>query len=191
MTIRRILLCVAIILSSVLLLPHCGSKRHVWKEEVKLQSGELLTVQRDVQFKFYQPAGGGGGTDILESSLEIISPVRTDWPARWDHPPFLPLIFDRDSDNQEWFVVATFSTCTAWYDLGKPKLPYTEFRFRNFKWIQQPLSDKFIGYEGNMLVPDVKNVNRDHTLDSKKKDHAIATISPEYKNVVSVWKHGC
>jgi hypothetical protein len=175
----------------LLMLTGCGAEPVLWKEEVQLQNGEVLMVTRTIRFKEYQPIGGGGGSDTLESTLEVISPRRADNPERWSHPPLLPMVFDRDPANQEWFVIATFYMCTAWYDLGRPKLPYAEFRYRRGQWVQQPLSDGFIGREANMLVPNHADVRHDHTLASKSRAMSDPTIAPEYRQVVSTWKTNC
>lgn len=167
------------------------ANRHHWKEEVQLQTGEILTVARSIEFEFDHPIGGVGGSDILESTLEVMSPERKDFPSKWRNPPFLPLIFDRDSDNDEWFIVATFYMCTDWYDLGRPKLPYTEFRYRNGAWIQQPLSEKFIGREGNVLIPNGRDAGPDYSLQMKREKLSDPSTAPEYKRIVRAWKTYC
>ena len=77
------------------LLAGCGPKLSSWKEEVQLQNGDVLTVQRTIAFKAYQPiGGGGGGSNTPESSLLVLTPARADNPKQWAHPPLLPMIFD-------------------------------------------------------------------------------------------------
>jgi hypothetical protein len=174
-----------------LLASGCGSKPSSWKEEVQLQSGEVLTVLRTIRFKEYRSPGGGGGSDTPESSLEVITPQRSDNPQRWSFPPLLPMVFDRDPDNHEWFIVATFYMCTAWYELGRPKLPYAEFRYRDGQWVRQPLSEKFIGREANMLVRNQADVDRDHTLSSKRSLMHDAANSERHRRVVSNWDTNC
>ena len=183
--------CAVSALLGLALLTGCGAKPFSWKEEVQLHDGQVLTVRRTIQFKEYQPAGGGGGADTPESTLEVIAPQRPDTPQRWSQPPLLPMIFDRDDETKEWFVVATFYMCTAWYDLGRPKLPYAEFRFRGGQWVQQPLSAKFVGLEANMLVPNQGDVDRDHTLASKSGLMNDPANSLRHRRVVSSWKTNC
>jgi hypothetical protein len=51
------------------------------------------------------------------------------WPrvrAPLDLPANLPILFDKDPDNCEWTLLATFYTCDAWHALGRPKSPYAE-----------------------------------------------------------------
>jgi hypothetical protein len=178
-------------LLALVLISSCGAKEFSWKEEVRLQDGEVVTVKRTIRFKKYQPPGGGGGSDTPESTLEVIAPRLPGNPGRWSHPPLLPMIFDRDPDNQEWFIVATFYMCTAWYDLGRPKLPYAEFRYRGGQWLRQPLSEKLIGREANLLVPNQADVDRDHTLASKRGLMTDPATSLRHRQVVSSWNTNC
>jgi len=180
------------VLLALWLLAGCGPKLSSWKEEVQLQSGEVLTVQRTIAFKAYQPiGGGGGGSDTPESSLLVLTPARADNPKPWAHPPLLPMIFDRDPDTREWFIVATFYMCQAWYDLGRPKPPYAEFRYRNGQWVQQPLSEKFIGRETNMLIPSQADVDRDHTLATKHQIMSDPAISKRFLQVMPIRGEFC
>lgn len=123
-------------------------------------------------------------------TVEIIAPQKPDNPAPWS-AKFVPLVFDRDPDTKEWFMVATFVSCTSWYDLGRPKLPYTEFRFKNGQWVQQVLSEKFIGREGNMFTGMRYSGETDHTLASKKLLNSDPTIDPSYLRIVAKWRTSC
>lgn len=174
------------------LLTSCAPKESTWKEAVQLQSGEVLSVQRTISFKEYQPiGGGGGGSETTVSSLEVLSPVHADTPKRWSQPPLLPMVFDRDPDTNEWFIVATFYMCQTWHELGRPLPPYVEFRYRNGQWVRQPLSEKFIDRETNMLIPNQADVGRDHTLGSKYKIMSRPTIAKEYLRVLPIRKDFC
>lgn len=182
----------ALILMVLGLLAGCSPKISTWQEEVQLQSGELLTVKRTISFKEYQPlGGGGGGSNTPVSTLEVLSPRGPDTPKPWDYPPLLPMVFDRDPATKEWFIVATFYMCQAWYDLGRPKLPYAEFRYRNGQWVQQPLSEKFIGRATNMLIPSQADVDRDHSLESKRQIMGDPAIAKQYLRVVPIWQTNC
>jgi hypothetical protein len=172
------------------LLVGCGKTQIEWKEEVKLQSGEILQTRRTAISRPFGQIGGPGGWDNEGMSLEIIAPAKAGAPARWS-TKFVPLIFDRDAETSEWFIVATFTSCTRWYELGRPKLPYTEFRFKNGQWVQQLLSEKFVGREGNMLTDIHSGGEPNHTLDSKQGRMNDPAISPEFKRVITNWQHGC
>ncbi len=172
------------------LLMGCGPKKLAWTEEVKLQSGEILTTRRHALAQPFGQIGGPGGWENEGMTVEIISPRKPDYPGTWN-AKFVPLVFDRDPDTQEWFMVATFYSCTSWYDLGRPKLPYTEFRFKNGQWVQQPLSEKFIGSQGNMLTDIRSSGEPDHTVASKQDVMNAGRSSPEYRQVVAAWQTNC
>lgn len=177
-------------LLSCLLIVGCGKSTINWKEDVQLLSGEVIVVKRTAKT---QSIGGIGGPDGWENegmTVEIIQPVKPDNPAIWSGK-FQPLVFDRDRDTQEWFIVATFATCSGWYELGRPKLPYTEFRYRNGRWIQQALSEKYIGRESNMLVTIRSSGVPDQTIDSKRGSRGDPRIAPEYVRIVGKWETNC
>lgn len=168
----------------------CGNSQFEWTEEVQLVNGDRLTTRRTAIAKPFGQIGGPGGWENEGMTLEIIAPVATDNPSRWS-ARFVPLIFDRDVDTKEWFIVATFYSCTSWYDLGRPKLPYTEFRFRNGRWLQQPLSASLIGRAGNMLTDVRSGGEPNHTLDSKRGRMNDPAISKRFKVVSETWTNNC
>ena len=172
------------------LLCACGKNRIEWKEEVKLQSGEVVQLKRTAKSKDFGEVGGPGGWENEGMTVEIIRPISVDNPTMWS-ARFVPLVFDRDATNGEWFMVATFNSCTSWYELGRPKLPYTEFRFKAGQWVQQPLSPQFIGRDGNMLTDIHSRGEPDHTVASKEAIAKTSIAAPEYKRVVERWTTGC
>ena len=187
--------CMAALLMG-LMLGGCGDPHMEWKEQVKLQSGEIIVVDRTAKFSENWVAGGGGGSINRGMTLQVALPSKPDNPGVWD-ARFVPIIFDRDPDSHEWFVVATFFHCDSWYELGRPKLPYTEYRFRNGRWIQQPLTQKWIGRNSNVLPADPSSRaaidGSKPTLTIERKQGILYTpeISPEYKGVVDKWSSGC
>jgi hypothetical protein len=123
-------------------------------------------------------------------TVEIVDPIRPGNPGPWS-AKFVPLVFDRDPRTQEWFMVATFFHCDSWYALGRPKLPYIEYRFRQGQWVQQPLTPERMGVPANMFTgmgpKGVKNL----TAEEKTSRLNDPTISPKYKSVTDKWQHGC
>lgn len=178
------------VMGLVVLLMGCGPKKLAWTEEVKLQSGEILNTRRQALAQPFGQIGGPGGWENEGMTVEIISPRKPDYPDTWN-AKFVPLVFDRDTDTKEWFMVATFYSCTSWYDLGRPKLPYTEFRFSNGQWVQQPLSAKLIGREGNMLTAIRSSGEPDHTVASKQAVMNGGASAREYRQVVATWETNC
>ena len=120
------IVCAAVALLCPPILSGCGENLISWKEEVKLQSGEVIVVKRTAKSKDFGEVGGGGGWENEGMTVQIVQPSVVDNPPVWD-AKYVPLIFDRDPVTKEWFMVATFYSCTSWYELGRPKLPYTEY----------------------------------------------------------------
>lgn len=182
---------------ATLLLAGCGDPRLDWTEQVKLQSGEVISVARSAKFSENWIAGGGGGSFNKGMTLQIVQPAKPDNPGIWD-ARFVPILLDRDPETKEWFVVATFFHCDSWYELGRPKLPYTEYRFRNGRWVQQPLTPKWIGREGNVMPVDLADKGpiseSKPTLTLEHKERIFLDrpgTSPEYRRVVDKWSTGC
>lgn len=167
----------------------CVKSKLQWEEEVQLASGEVLVVQRVV--KGVSPmgeVGGPGGWDSEGMTVAVISPEHADNPPVWEGP-FVPLLFDRDAQTGQWFMVATFYSCESWYALGKPKLPYTEYRLKEGRWQQQSLTPSLIGRKANMLTNIHSTGEENHTLASKAK--SVSRAAPKYQEIVSTWSTGC
>lgn len=178
-----------------LMLGGCGDPHMEWKEQVKLQSGEVIVVERTAKFSENWVAGGGGGSINKGMTLQVVQPSKSDNPGVWD-ARFVPIVLDRDPETQEWFMVATFFHCDSWYELGRPRLPYTEYRFRNRRWVQQPLTQKWIGRDANVLPADLSNraaiAETKPTMTVERKAGILndPAISPEFKRIVDQWPTG-
>jgi len=162
-----------------------------WTEEVQLASGEVIVVQRTVHAQSLGEIGGPGGWESEGMTLEIISPQLPDKPPVWDFP-YVPIVFDRDPQTQEWFVVATFYTCERWHELGKPKLPYAQWRARDGIWQRTELNPELIGRKANVLTAIRSSGEPDHTLKSKEDIMSDGRIASKYKRIYDGWKPlGC
>jgi hypothetical protein len=178
------------LLLALLCLTGCGPKKLAWTEEVQLQSGEVLNTRRTALAQPFGQIGGTGGWENEGMTVEIIAPNNPGYPTPWSGK-FVPLLLDRDPDTNEWFMVATFYSCTSWYDLGRHKLPYTEFRFKNGQWVQQALSEKLIGRATNMLTSIHSSGEPAHTLVSKERVMSNLKIAPTYKRILDKWETAC
>jgi hypothetical protein len=168
----------------------CSQPVVEWTEEVLLESGEIVLVKRTAKPSVLGEIGGPGGWENEGMTVQLLRPRKPDDPQTWD-ARYLLLLFDRDPISKEWFMVATFITCTSWYELGRPKLPYTEFWFRDGRWVQQPLSPRFIGRQANMLTRIHSDREKNHTIASKQAINSDPAIAPEYTRVVDHWSTGC
>jgi len=169
----------------------CSDPLYRWKEEVQLPDGAVLVVERTIRFRDYTPIGGsGGGADVTASTLELLTPMENA-PPLWSAPPLLPMLLDRDPVTGEWFIVSTFFMCSVWYDLGKPALPYVEYRLRNGKWMRAPLSQQLIGRDANVLVPAEADVKSDQSLETKRLLGESRAIGRKYRQIIADWQTNC
>ena len=168
-----------------------------WHEEVQLQSGDVIVIKRTARFSENWIAGGGGGSFNRGMTIEFDSPDKSYNPTIWSGL-YVPMILDRDPDTNEWTIIATFYHCDGWYDIGRPALPYTAYRYREGKWLQQSMEPKWIGRKANVLVTDLASRN---AIDSSKpiltvsrKEKEVTdrpSAAPKYKSILDKWTTGC
>jgi hypothetical protein len=166
-----------------LLLSACGRSNISWNEEVLLQSGEKIIVSRTVKTKAFGEIGGPGGWENMGMTLEIKTPQRPDNPPLWSQP-LIPVVFDRDSKTRTWFVVATTESCQKWYELGRPKQWYLEYRVQNGRWEQTTLSAEHIGRQSNMLTSINSSGEKDLSVEEKTTRMSNPAIGKQFKRVM-------
>lgn len=160
-----------------------------WTEDVPLQNGTMAVVKRTARLSANHIAGGGGGSFNRGMTLQITSPQQKELPGPWSDV-YVPLLLDYDSETNEWFLVATFFHCDSWYNLGRPALPYTEYRFRQGRWQRQDLSPKLIGRKANLYIAD-HPPKAPHLTTPAKQDEVEPGTGKEYLMIVSQWASGC
>jgi len=162
-----------------------------WNEEVALTDGTVIVVKRTAKTAPFGELGGPGGWENKGMTLEILSPKELPKPPHWDFP-YVPAIFDWDSQAREWFVVSTFYSCQTWYDLGRPQMPYIEHRVRNGQWQQVELNRNLIGRAVNMETGP-RSGGEPSLLTIQEKNERIKDprIAPKYKHIIDNWKTFC
>jgi hypothetical protein len=170
----------------------CERRIH-FTEEVQLADGEVIKVDRRVAAAPLGEIGGPGGWESKYMSLEIIEPMRPENPPKWESTAGLvPVLFDKDADDGEWALLATFYTCEAWYALGRPKLPYVEFRARAAQWQKVELSAQWSGRPTNVLTHISSGGEPEFIgLPAKRERMSDSLIAPEYRSIVDRWTTGC
>ena len=125
-----------------------GSDR-TWSEEVALDDGSVITIDRHVE-QLMSHSLGGGAFSATETASTLT--FRGDLAAipRWDLP-LMPLLLYLDPESAEWVIVATTTTCDVWYARGMPEPFYWEFRFRGTEWVEVPLAETSYGRKTNLL----------------------------------------
>lgn len=161
-----------------------------WNEQVELQSGEVIVITRTAKFSENWIAGGGGGSFNKGMTIEFDSPDKPDNQTIWS-ALYVPMILDRDPDTNEWIIVATFYHCNSWHDIGRPALPYTAYRYREGKWLQQSMEPKWIGRDANVIAAvlfDRNAINSSKPIftlaDKKKRLRDRPGIDRAFKEIV-------
>lgn len=163
-----------------------------FKEEVQFSSGEVVVVDRKFKTEALGEVGGPGGWEAKFNSMRIIQPLRADNPPLWQSEiGLIPILFDQDTQSKEWFIVTIIDMCEAWRKIGRPKLPYAEFRLRNGQWQRVDLSPQHIGREANVLTGiRSKNELPSHSLATKRARMGDPRVAPRFIKITDEWV-GC
>lgn len=168
-----------------------------WHEEVQLQTGEVIVIQRTAKFSGNPMPGGGGESSNKEMTIEFKSPGQPDNPARW-RGLHVPMILDRDPDTHEWVIVAASYQCESWIDRGSPPSPYVTYRYREGKWMEHTLDSKWIGRDANVISISPSNgihiSGRNPIFTISEKNKLIRDrpeISLQHKKVVDSRSKSC
>jgi hypothetical protein len=137
---------------SVVLLAGCGlldSGNRTWSEEVALDDGSIITIDRHVE-QLMSNAIGGGALSVTETKSTLA--FRSDLAAlpAWDLS-LMPLLLYRDPATSEWVIVATTTSCEIWNARGSPEPRYWEFRLRGSEWVEVPISESAFDRKTNLL----------------------------------------
>lgn len=169
------------ILLAVLQLAGCDNvETRAWTEDVLLEDGTQVQVERSVRFTEHNSLSGDAyGTLDEQATLTIHLHDRL-LPA-WDVPLVPLLLFKEHVD--EWVIVARSADCETWYQRGRPKPPYWEFRLRHGEWIEVPLSLRSLGRRAN-LFSEYRGPTQSHvSLQDKESILSDPTIARSYTSI--------
>jgi hypothetical protein len=167
----------------------CGIVDVAWKEEVKVADGQIIIVKRTAEGKALGEIGGPGGWRATRMTLEIDQPRLPTNPPVWSER-WVPMLFDYDPGTKEWFLVATFYTCIDWRDLGRPELPYLQYRARDRRWEQVPLDSKLFGRPANLLT-GVNARGEPRLVSVGAKERRDRGAGKKFQRIVDVWPTSC
>jgi hypothetical protein len=177
------------VVPAVAMLAACGNVDVSWKEEVKLADGQVIVVKRTAQGKALGEIGGPGGWRATRMTLEIDRPRLPTNPPVWSQR-WVPMLFDYDTQTKEWFLVATFYTCVDWYDLGRPRLPYVQYRTRDGRWEEGPLDPRLFGRSANLLT-GVSARGELGLVSLEVKERVDRGAEKTFRQVVNLWSNPC
>jgi len=144
----------------------CDSGNRTWSEEVALDDGSVITIDRHVE-QLMSSAIGGSAFSATETTSTLAFRGGLAELPRWN-VPLMPLVLYRDSESAEWVIVATSTTCEVWYRRGMPESHYWEFRLRGTEWIEVPVAETSFGRRTNLLFEYAQPLPAKHiTLSAK------------------------
>jgi hypothetical protein len=182
----------ALVIGVALWLLVTSDKTVRFKEEVLLPTGQVALVDRTVSVTSLGEIGGPGGSESNLNRLQWTHPLTGEVLAWESRDGLVPMLLEREESMGDWILVATFYTCKAWYDLGRPSLPYAQFRLRRGTWTREPLSARLIGRDANIYTEVPLDLGGSLlTLDRKRRLNAEMGIAPESLHIVDRWARGC
>jgi hypothetical protein len=159
-----------------------GDKERTWTEDVVLDDGTQVTIERHVKFTDHNSlAQDSYGAIETEATLQFqghFSALPT-----WSDA-LIPLVLYRSHAAGEWVIVAKTSACEIWRNRGKPIPPYWEYRIKDGKWQMTALSAESIGRKTNLFFNYHAGLPSKHmTIDDKRRDRASHNTWKPYLQV--------
>ena len=143
-------------ISVAAMLASCGDVDIKWQEEVRMEDGEMLLVDRTAKGKMSKgELSSPWGWRKTEMSVEVHK-----LPPNWMPPPvwhiskeYEPLLLSYQPQEHTWNIVVILRDCDDWKRLGLPALPYLQYQSKNGgPWQVIPLEQRLIGREANFLL---------------------------------------
>jgi hypothetical protein len=170
----------------------CGfiPKTRSWTEDVQLDDGSVITIERYVRFKTSNSwAGDVPRAEDRRATLRFTGAL-ADLPA-WD-VPLMPMVLYRDAPTKEWVIVARTNRCEIWIARGSPFPPYWEYHLVAGHWRPRPLSEASKGRPANLLIEYRReNLPRHITVEYKKASFADRGLSEAYRRIVPDIRRHC
>ena len=166
-----------------LALAGCESKVK-WREEVKLSTGEIITIDREVKH------GGGGaawpqgqGTIPREHLIRFRYPAQTGPFIEWrstklDSSSYaeLPLVLDLSTDKT-WLIFTKLS-------INEGCRRYVKYQFQNEVWTEPPLATDIETHPTNLfLAADSNEIDGLISIEEKTKENSDTGYRPYLKQV--------
>jgi hypothetical protein len=130
----------------------CGNanrEERRWTEDVLLEDGRIVQIERHVVF-YETDALGGGAYNAVESKATLRFAVELAELPAWDYPR-IALVLYRSSETHNWRIVTASSSCEVWRRDGAPRPPYWQYELIEGQWKEAPLSEESIGKRPNLF----------------------------------------
>lgn len=192
----KLLACLLVIGIVTVMIYRCSNPSIKWQEEVRMEDGETLIVDRTAKGEMNKgELSGPWGWVITEMSFKV-----QQMPANWVAPPVWhsnedalnPLLLDYQPEEYTWSLIAALNNynCTTWKRLGGPSLPYVEYQSKQGgPWQVIPLEERLIGRKINMLIsPSYKGESK--LVTSEEINRRNPNPDKTSRIIVSDW-NGC
>jgi hypothetical protein len=164
------------------MLPACGDREARWTEDVKLDDGRVIQIERHVVFD-QTNALGGGAYNAIESKATLSFLGDLSSLPTWD-VPLIALVLYQDTDTDEWVIVAKSSSCRIWDKRGRPRPPYWEFRLSSEGWREVPLSCESVGRRTNLFFRyDSDKVPAHVTVEERMRQQSDRDTGSLYRRI--------
>ena len=171
----------------VLIVSGCGAEgrneRH-WTEDVLLEDGTSMQIERRVVFDETNALGGGTFNAIEKKSTLAFKGELSSLPS-WDFP-WAALVLYKSSQTGDFVIVGTTSSCDVWWRNGKPNPMYWQYDLINGVWTNVPLSQESIGKKTNLFYRYWGSDFPNHiSIQERVRLQAVPTIASKYRQIVS------
>lgn len=180
------------IVAMLSILSGCSRMSTTWKEEVRLASGKLLTVDRTAKGTITRDIAmraTGWKPEVLTLRIPQ-SGLDTKAPPPW-RSVLIPVVLDYDPASSEWSVVATYLFCSTWYDMGRPESPYVQFTSSHgAPWKVVPLRKDMVGRPANLLT-HIRHTGEPDLVREADKQAVFNKVDEQFRAISLSWKTNC
>ena len=127
-----------------------GPTERRWTEEVLLDDGRTVVVERSVAFN-ETSAWGGDAYNAVETEATLAFTGDLAGLPVWSAPLMALLLYRDQTRGGQWVIVATTTSCHVWNLRGEPPSLYWEYRLGPQGWQEVMLSPTSIGRKTNLL----------------------------------------
>lgn len=175
----------------VLATASCSRMSQSWKEEVRLSDGRLIVVKRTAKGTMLRDmAMRPTGWEPGETTVRIPHTDGDVKPPVW-RSSLIPVVMDYDRASSTWSVVATYLFCSAWYDMGRPALPYVQYiSVGGEAWRVVPLQPGWIGRRANLLT-HIQPTHMSPMVREQYKEMQWRQAPEQFKSISTTWKTNC
>lgn len=180
-----------VVLLGSFLLPACGGPtERRWTENVQMDDGAVILVERMVAFREWSSMSGDVYNSVETDASLAFTGELSDLP-QW-RAPLMALLLYRDPGTRQWVIVATTTSCEVWNTRGEPPTMYWEYRLGPQGWREVPLSASSVGRKANLLYLYQQDIGTRHiTVADRIARQSDPKIARQYREILATREHPC